>query len=730
MNEIPFGSHSAHWVIACAAALTAWSPSASAQTTYTTTWASVDSHTGAPEWFQDAKFGIYYHWGAVSVPAFGSEWYPRNMYNKSGNSSEYQHQMSVYGDPFSNWPYDYFLSGANDKSGNFAQFAPKLVSAGGKWDPDAWAKIFADAGAWFAGPVAEHHDGFSMWDSQVNEWNSVKLGPKLDLAKLHGDAIRKLGLKFLMSSHNAYNFTGFYQWAPTQTDASLKKLYGQLANADEQTLWLNKLKEIIDKYLPDVIWQDFNLGQLSEANRLNFLAYYYNAGAAKNVQVVATAKDGIADSAGSHKGQVYDYERGGPGDITTPYWLTDDSVSSSSWCYTNGMGYYSSAQMVGSFIDRVSKGGNLLLNIAPMWDGTIPTQQQTILTALGTFLKQMGTAIYNTRTWVVYGEGPTKMGGGSFTAPTALTSSDIRYTKSKDGDAVYAILGGWPGNGKVVNMTAVTTARFDVSAGKVYLFGPVGGAAIQLTFTQDTSGLHVTLPSTQPYTNIAYAIKISKSGTLPVSTPCVNNTPCGTGGTGGTGGASSTGGATSAGGTSAAGGAKTTGGTTSAGGAKATGGSITAGGAVATGGVAAMGSSTATGGTSIISSAGGTTAVTAPTGGRIATGGAANNATGGLVAATGGSLGIGGGNPAGGQPATGGKNAVGGALATATGGQVGTAAATTSAAGETSVTNTGDTSNAGGCGCRVAGDRTNSKSLALLGALGLLMLRPRRRSKR
>src|SRR5450759_2240719 len=153
--------------IVCTAATIAWSAPAGAQTQYTASWTSLDTHNPAPEWFQDAKFGIYYHWGAWCVAAYGSEWYPRNMYNKG--SGEYNNQMSKYGDPFSAWPYDKFLTGANDKSGKFTQFAPKLKSDGGVWDPDEWAQMFADAGAKYAGPVAEHHDGFSMWDSKVNE---------------------------------------------------------------------------------------------------------------------------------------------------------------------------------------------------------------------------------------------------------------------------------------------------------------------------------------------------------------------------------------------------------------------------------------------------------------------------------------------------------------------------------------------------------------------------------
>ena len=606
-----------------------WSPLAAAQTQYTASWSSLDTHAPAPEWFQDAKFGIYYHWGAWCVAAYGSEWYPRNMYNKG--SGEYNNQTSKYGDPFGDWPYDKFLTGANDKSGKFTQFAPKLKSDGGAWDPDEWAQMFADAGAKYAGPVAEHHDGFSMWDSKVNEWNAVAMGPKLNLAKLHVDAIRKKGLKIIMSEHTAYNFTGFYEWAPAGSTDSLKKLYGKLPNAEEQTLWLGKHKEIIDEFLPDILWQDFNLGQISDANLMAFLAYYYNAGVAANKEVVATAKDGILSP---HKGQVRDYERGGPADITTPYWLTDDAVSSSSWSYTQGMQYYSTTSLIHAFVDRVSKGGNLLLNLSPMWDGTFPQQQKDIMTAFGKFLKQMGTAIYSTRAWAVYGEGPTKLGGGGMGSPTAMTSSDVRYTKSKDGDAVYALLMGWPGDGKQVNLASVTTSRFDIGSGKVFLFGPSGDGSgeIALQATQDSSGLHVTLPSAQPYTAAAYAIKISKSGSVPGPTPWVGNptTDGGVGGAGGSGGAD--GGTAGAGGSSGTGGRGGSGGAGGAirsssgtGGASGAGGTMGAGGVGSTGGATGGSSGSATGGRSGVAGSGGNSAAGGAGGTRAETGGSSGS---------------------------------------------------------------------------------------------------------
>ncbi|MEV5848531.1 alpha-L-fucosidase [Streptomyces sp. NPDC051985] len=482
-----------------------------ASSSYTPTWDSVNQHIASPEWFKDAKFGIYFHWGVFSVPAYDSEWYPRNMYDSGSKANK--HHIATYGDP-SVWPFHNFINGADDLAGNHVEFAPKLKSAGGNFDPAEWAQLFVDAGARFAGPVSEHHDGFSMWDSQVNEWNSVAKGPGLNLLKLFIDAIRAKDLKLLVAMHHAYNFTGYYEYAPAQTDASLKKLYGQLSSAEENQLWYDKLKEVIDLAEPDILWQDWRLDHVDETQRLDFLSYYYNQAAEWGREVVATYKDGLD----SH-GEVYDFERGGPADLTAPYWLTDDSISSSSWCYTTGIGYYSTQQMLHALIDRVSKNGNMLLNIAPMADGTIPQGQKDILLAIGDYLGRFGESIYDTRAWTAYGEGPTKMGGGSFTTPTAGTAQDIRFTRDKANTVLYATVLGWPGSSLTVK--TLNSARIDVSSlASAKLLGSTAGNYISLaTPTQDATGLTVTLPSSAPFTANAYVLKLTFTGEIPSLRP-------------------------------------------------------------------------------------------------------------------------------------------------------------------------------------------------------------------
>ena len=470
---------------------------------------SLEKVNPVPEWFKDAKFGIYFHWGVYATPAFANEWYPRNM-NIRG-SRENSHHTEIYGTS-TEWPYSNFITGAKDKQGNFVQFAPKLRSEGGNFDPEEWAQLFADAGAKFAGPVAEHHDGFSMWASNVNPWNAKEMGPKLDLVGLLADAIRKNDMKVIFSMHHAYNITGFYDSVPKTNDPVLQKLYGQQGKEENETFWLNKHKEIIDNYKPDIIWQDFNLHRITDSVLLGFLSYYYNRANDWNKEVVATYKDGLNTKCG-----VLDYERGGPAEITENYWLTDDAISSSSWCYTEGLQYYSTRQIFHGFLDRISKNGNLLLNISPMADGTIPQEQKDILLGMGTWLKKYGEAVYSTRAWEKYGEGPMKMGAaqGVFGAPVQGSARDIRFTRSKDNKILYAILLGWEEGQKEVIITSLTTDRVDCKNLKsAELINGEAGKYLPLSFRQTAEGLIVGLPD-RPFEEMAYVVKLSFDGEIP-----------------------------------------------------------------------------------------------------------------------------------------------------------------------------------------------------------------------
>jgi len=476
---------------------------------YQPTFASLEKSNPVPEWFKDAKFGIYFHWGVYTVPAFSNEWYPRSMYIKG--SLENKHHVEIYGDP-AQWPYNNFITGAKDKQGSFIQFAPKLKSEGGKFDPEEWAQLFADAGARLAGPVAEHHDGFSMWASKVNPWNAKDMGPKLDLVSLLTDAIRRKNMRIILSMHHAFNITGYYNVVPQSNDPKLQMLFGEQGKEKNEALWLSKHKEIIDNYKPDIIYQDFNLHVISQSVLLQFLAYYYNKAAEWNSEVVATFKDGL-----SKKCAVLDYERGGPPDITDNYWLTDDAISSSSWCYTEGIGYYSTKQILHSFVDRISKNGNMLLNISPKADGTIPQEQKDVLLAMGAWLKNYGEAVYATRAWEKYGEGPTRMGAahGIMSAPVAGTAKDVRFTRSKDSTTLYTILLGWEKGQKEVILRSMSSGRIDCRNLKsVELINGEAGKYLPLNFTQEPEGLLVHLPE-RSFDELAYVLKLSFDGKIP-----------------------------------------------------------------------------------------------------------------------------------------------------------------------------------------------------------------------
>jgi alpha-L-fucosidase len=473
---------------------------------YQPTFESLEKVNPVPEWFKDAKFGIYFHWGVFAVPAYANEWYPRNMYGK--NTNERKHHTDVYGAP-EEWAYSNFITGAKDKQGNFVQFSPKLKSEGGQFDPEEWAQLFADAGAKFAGPVAEHHDGFSMWASKVNPWNSKDMGPKLDLAGLFETAIRGHNMKFLMAMHHAFNITGFYSDAPQTNDTTLQKLYGQQGTEKNEIFWLAKHKEIIDMYHPDIIWQDFNLHKLAQPTLLGFLSYYYNNAQSMGKEVVATYKDGLNDKCG-----IQDYERGGAADITENYWLTDDAISSSSWCYTEGLKYYTSKAILHGFIDRVSKNGNLLLNISPKADGSIPEGQKEILLSMGDWLKKYGEAIYSTRAWDKYGEGATKIGGGAFSQPQAGTIKDIRFTRSKDCKTLYAIFMAREKDQNELVLTSLSNDRINLKNLKSVQF--INGKAnnyVSLKYKQDDKGLTIQLPE-KSFDDMAYVVKLNFNGTI------------------------------------------------------------------------------------------------------------------------------------------------------------------------------------------------------------------------
>jgi alpha-L-fucosidase len=464
-------------------------------------WESLEKYE-APEWYKDAKFGIFIHWGVYSVPAFGSEWYPRNMYRE--DSEEYKHHIATYGPP--------------DKFG-YKDFIPLFKAE--HFDPATWAKLFKEAGAKYVMPVAEHHDGFAMYDSGLSDWTAAKMGPHRDVIGDLAKAVRAEGLHFGVSSHrvehnfylgvgraiasdiNDPQYAAFYgpahNWLENKNHSPLSNdfTYVSSAWADD---WLARSSEIVEKYHPEVIYFDWWIGQPSiRANLTRFAAFYYNASLKYGDHVgVINYKDwAMAEHSG-----ILDVERGQLGDIRALTWQTDTSVGNKSWGNIKNETFKSPQFVIDQLVDVVSKNGNLLLNIGPRSDGSIPEEVQQVLRDVGSWLAVNGDAIYGTRPWRVYGEGPTKVAEGAFhdTETATYTAEDFRFTTKAN--ALYAIELGWPASGEAVIQNLKTT----VGEGKIESVTLLGFDG-RLKFRQQADGLHIQLPAQAPG-KYAYAFRV------------------------------------------------------------------------------------------------------------------------------------------------------------------------------------------------------------------------------
>ncbi len=435
-------------------------------------------HYECPEWFRDAKFGIYIHWGVYSVAEFG-EWYGRQMYEEGKET--YLYHLENYGHP---------------SEFGYIDFIPMWKAE--NFDADEMVKLFKDAGARYFTPCAVHHDGFDLWDSKHNEWNSVNMGPKKDLIGMMREASLKQGIHFGVTTHLARS----YSWLQPSHNADKKgplkgvpydgadpakqdfyhppHSYGGRYGSSNDTRnapkawcdeWYNRLTDLIDNYQPELLYLDSGIvfqdeDQAETGKRL--MAHYYNESAARNggqQQCVFTIKDRGHTRALYVEGvATLDLERSKAGHMYSNPWQTDDSIGP--WGYHAGKEYKTVNCVIDKLVDIVSKNGNLLLNVPPKADGTLDDATKEILKGTGQWLAVNGEAIYETRPWVRFGEGPTTaMDSKANTSP--YTAKDIRYTASKDGETLYAIALGWPGKGPLLlNSVAVKPG-----GGKVSLLG-------------------------------------------------------------------------------------------------------------------------------------------------------------------------------------------------------------------------------------------------------------------
>jgi len=472
---------------------------------YRADWATLEKYQ-QPQWYKDAKFGIFIHWGVYAVPAAENEWYPRNMYKPAeGAYKDFRARFAK-----------------GDESKGYKDLIPQFKAE--HFDAAAWARLFRESGAQYVIPVAEHHDGFAMYDSGLSDWTVVKMGPKRDTLGELATAIRGEGLHFGLSSHRVEHnwfFDGGRSIRSDVNDPKYASLYGpaheQLAHGgdnlwDDWTYvsdawardWLARDTELIEKYKPEVVYFDWWIGQPRMREAVTkFAAFYYNYAATHGSTAVIDYKYFAMDK----RAAVLDVERGQQDHILPDHWQTDTSISNGSWGYLEHDTFKTPQFLVDQLVDIVSKNGNLLLNFGPRADGTIPDEVQTTLRAMGAWLKVNGEAIYATTPWKTFGEGPTQITAGAFhdTDTKPYTAEDFRFTQK--GSAVYAIGMACPKDGRAKLAIHSLGWAHEGAAVPVKSVELVGSNE-KLEWAQGAQALEVTLPA-HVACEYAYALRIT-----------------------------------------------------------------------------------------------------------------------------------------------------------------------------------------------------------------------------
>lgn len=505
-------------------------------------WESLKQYA-VPDWYRNAKFGIWAHWGAQCQPEHG-DWYARGMYQEG--SGQYQSHIREYGHP--------------SKSG-FKEVIHQWK--GEKWDPDQLLSLYKRAGAQYFVAMANHHDNFDNYDSKYHAWNATKIGPRKDIIGGWAKAARKQGLHFGVSVHAAHAWTWYEVAQRSDKNGPLAGMPydGKLTKADGKGTWwegldpqelyaqnhvpsknyqddhsihkiwgwdekegcsvpdkvyceqfYNRTADLINKYSPDLVYFDdtaLPLWPVSDAG-LRIAAHLYNSSIKKHGKLQAVLNGKILDEE-QRKCMVWDIERGQSNRIEPFVWQTDTCIGS--WHYDRSIyerhGYKTAKTVIHTLADVVSKNGNLLLSVPVRGDGTIDSDEQAVVAGIGDWMQLNGEGIFDTKPWKIFGEGPAIADAAPLSAQgfnegkgKPFGAQDIRFTTK--GDALYCIVLGWPENGKVVVES--------LAAGSPYYTGKIGkvsllGGKEELSFEQDTKGLTVQLPENKP-NDIAFTIKV------------------------------------------------------------------------------------------------------------------------------------------------------------------------------------------------------------------------------
>jgi alpha-L-fucosidase len=465
-----------------------------------------------PEWFRDAKFGIWSHWGPQSAVEAG-DWYARNMYIQG--QSQYDYHVQTYGHPS--------RVGYKDLVNNWKAE---------KWDPEHLMSLYKKAGAKYFFSMGVHHDNFDLWDSKYTRWNAMKMGPKKDVVGMWAAAARKNGLRFGVSEHLWISYKWFSvshgadktgslagvpydginsEFADLYHDKGCEPFIAKLDWNDDgipdswRRHYLDRMTDLIDKYQPDLLYTDGHLP--FEEYGLKMVAHLYNVNAQLHggeTQAVYTSKEASDCATGTC---LLDHERGVSDAISVNPWQTDTCIGQ--WHYKRGQRYKTAKKVVDLLTDIVSKNGNLLLNFPLPNSGELDWEEMETLNGITKWMEVNSEGIYSSRPWKIYGEGPStqvaiKAGNFNEDKRPDCTAEDVRFTTR--GSTLYAFVQGWPKDEAVVKALGLSSPQQPGKIQKVELLG----CKCDVQWKQEDAALKVRMPA-EKFSDIGITLKVQFS---------------------------------------------------------------------------------------------------------------------------------------------------------------------------------------------------------------------------